>query len=158
VFLLLFVIMKRRADSSNDEIIAEYLKNLHDKAIVIDSDHDVWWDDEYLLTLHCLKIDPDNLPTNFSCSTTKKNIDSGQERKYQYDLRTFKKGRPKAYRVAFLNSAYYDNIDDKNTLFHIYVTTIGVTIQNIMSLKLWKTTKEGMDVLLVISVVIKSNV
>jgi len=108
--------MKNNMTENYNNVIKQYLESLDiekiDKTIIIST----WWGNE---TLHCFTLDPWHLPKYFRIKTSGWEALDYTKIEYQYDLRGQKLGRPKAYRVPFLNSKEYHNDEQNNTVSHL---------------------------------------
>jgi hypothetical protein len=110
-----YLLAKMAANDNYNGVITAYLSELNDGHRVYTSVVQTWWGN---CTLNCITLDPTNLPKHFRIKTPDwKNKDHTQI-EYQYDLRTLKLGRPKAYRIPFLNTEEYFS-EDKYTVSHL---------------------------------------
>lgn len=88
--------------------INQYITRLNQAHIVRPQSITVPWQANPLV-LNCISIDLNNKPTGFTCSTTSAADLSWDVLSWQYDLRNLSKGRPKAYRVPFLNDPNFES-------------------------------------------------
>ncbi len=129
-----------------DAIVDLYLQRLHGHAVTEEREYEVWWSQDEV-ELHCLGIesdDKDKLPVGFACCTPKSDREKGADLQYRYNLRSFGLGRPKAYRIPFLNSDHFDD-SVGYTVSHLCHNPRCYDPKHITCSKLWKITKEGMD-------------
>lgn len=102
---ILFVQMDKDNNASKkyDSIISGYITNLKNATKIVSKlEVNTWWGK---VTLNCFTVDPnEKLPKGFRMATIKWKDKDFKEFIYQYDLRTSNLGRPKAYRVPFLNA------------------------------------------------------
>jgi len=98
-----------------EQLIIKYLKSLHsgkvDHAQVVST----WWG---VVTLNCFTLDPEKLPELFRIKTPNWRSFDYSAIEYQYDLRSQQLGRPKAYRVPYLNTKEYHS-DFQFTVSHL---------------------------------------
>lgn len=99
-----------------NNIINTYLTNLNAAHVVQVQTIAVPWQNNPVI-LNCISIDPANKPKGFRCSTPNAQNLSWDQLDWQYDLRTQGSGRPKAYRVPFLNDPNYG--DNSYTVSHL---------------------------------------
>lgn len=119
-----FCHMKRTAPSTQfDQTLSLYNSRLESKVTKAHQTIPVWKGfskadpDLSTITLECWEIDPANLPVGFTVKTSKEKRALGEPIKYQYDLRSDKKGRPAAWRIPFLA---HDGFEDRDyTVSHL---------------------------------------
>jgi len=91
-----------------ESVVLVYLRDLHESTLIhFDEPVQTWWGP---VSLDCFTLDPHNRPKGFTVAT------AGQWEfmpvtclSYQYNLRSLGRGRPKAYRVPFLECPEFAN-------------------------------------------------
>jgi hypothetical protein len=86
-----------------------YYKRLADSCDTIASEHKGYAAE--VVTLHCLLIRPNTKVAGFTIASEGGRHGNPRSIKWQYNLRGYNLGRPKAYRVPFLGSPQFDNED-----------------------------------------------